>query len=442
MTTNRDESFLSDGVLTRGDFLRTAGAASLGFAGVISGAGRAFADVSPASSTKVEFLTVSQPTASWSQILSTITKNYAKSHSGTTFVNDYVPQTTINQKIQLLGAQKALPILYNTPAIDLLGQLEKSGEVLDLTPTLKKLGVYGALSPSAIKIVKKIYGGLYALPFELNIEGFWYNKAIFKAHGLKVPSTWPQLVAAAAKLQAKGIQPFSASGTQGWPITRLISGYLFRKYGPSAMNNVKSGHAKLTDAGYVQAATAVADLGKKGYFGKGVATLDYDPAVDVFLQGKAAMFYMGSWELRDFNNPSRNKIGASNIGFFPFPNVPGGKGNSKQTPMNAGQPTTVNKQKYNAAFGQWLAYMAKNYADTALNLQGAVTGFKTYRTHKNLDSLTKLVLHQIAITKQPVLWFEAAFSAKATTLSQQDAVPLVTGAMSPSSFMSNVQAAL
>jgi raffinose/stachyose/melibiose transport system substrate-binding protein len=51
-------------------------------------------------------------------------------------------------------------------------------------------------------------------------------------------------------------------------------------------------------------------------------------------------------------------------------------------------------------------------------------------------------LHLIKTTKSPVLWFEALFGAKATTISQKDAAPLVTGQMSPQQFMSNVQAAL
>ena len=61
------------------------------------------------------------------------------------------------------------------------------------------------------------------------------------------------------------------------------------------MLNVAEGKAKLTDPEYVKAAQAVADLGAKGYFGKGSATMDYSTAEQVFLQGKAAMFYMGWW---------------------------------------------------------------------------------------------------------------------------------------------------
>ncbi len=443
MTTKRDDSLPFGGELTRSTFLKTAGAASLGVAGLLTAEGQALARTPEAKGVKVEFLTVSQPNTSWSQNLAAITKKNAKTHPGTSFVNDYVPQTQINQKIQLLAGQNALPVLYNTPALDLTNQLRHAGEAMNLGATLHHLGASGALVPAAVSILQKVYGKpLVAFPFELNMEGFWYNKAIFRKHKVSPPTAWAELVHVAAHLHSKGVQPFSASGIQGWPLTRLVGNYLFRTYGPSAMENVHKGHVRLTSPGYVKAAAAVASLGKKGYFGRGVATIDYTPAVNLFLQGKAAMFYMGSWELRDFTDPSVNKIGENNIGFFPFPNVHGGRGNLRQTPMNAGQPSSVNKRRYTPAFGKWMTYMAHNYADTALDLQGVVTGFKTYRHHNNVNRLTKLVIDEIASVRQPVLWFEALFSAKATTVSQQDAALLVTGQMSPSSFMSNVQAAL
>src|SRR5262249_51257378 len=103
--------------------------------------------------------------------------------------------------------------------------------------------------------------------------------------------------------------------------------------------------------------------------------------------------------------------------------------------------TSVNKAKYNDAFGQWLAYMARNYGDVALK-QGAVTGFAVHNKPASLPALTTLVVDLIAKVTQPVLWFEALFSTKATNASQQDAAPLVTGAMSPANFMAAVQQAL
>ncbi len=440
---SRQMSQLED-AMNRRQFLKVAGGSTLGLAALLAGCGTSTSS-SPTSSNgsvTIHFLSVQAAGTGWPLVLSTITDQYAKTKPGSTFKVDFQDQASLNQKIQLLAGQGALPVLYNTPPADLLAQLAKNGEVLDLESTFNQLGVTQELVPAAVTLLKKVYNGkLSALPFELNIEGFWYNKQIFAKNGLQPPQTWDELVQIAASLQQKGIQPFAASGKQGWPLTRLVGNYIFRSLGPDALQSVQSGQAKLTDTAYVAAAQAVANLGKQGYFGKGVATLDYMPAVDLFLQGTAAMLYMGSWELRDFNSPTVNKIGASNIGFFPFPNVTGGVGNSGQTPMNAGQPTSVNKAKYNADVGKWLAYMAQNYGDVALQKEGAVTGFVVHNTPANLDALTSLVIAQIKQVTQPVLWFEALFSTKAQNISQQNAALLVTNAMSGSNFMAAIQQA-
>jgi raffinose/stachyose/melibiose transport system substrate-binding protein len=334
-------------------------------------------------------------------------------------------------------------MLYNTPAVDAVAQMQKAGQVLDIGKEFQKLGVSNELVPAAATILKKIYGPkLAALPLEFNIEGVWYNKKIFADNGISVPTTWDQLVAAAAKLQSKGIQPFAASGIQGWPLTRLVGNLIFGQLGGDAMTKIKNGTAKLSDPAYVAAAQKVADLGGKGYFGQGVASLDYGPAEDLFLQGKAGMFYMGSWILGELNDPAKDKIGLANVGFFPFPKVVGGKGPSKLIPMNAGQPTSINPKKLTPGNEAWLKYVARHYGDEAMRQKGQVTGFKVHNVPRNLSSATQLVVKQLAAAKNPVLWFEALFSAKATTVSQQDAAPLVTGQMSAKDFMSAVQKAI
>jgi raffinose/stachyose/melibiose transport system substrate-binding protein len=325
----------------------------------------------------------------------------------------------------------------------LLFQLRKKGNVLDVGKEAAKLGVTKDLVPAAVSILKTLYGGkMLSLPTEFNLEGVWYNKKIFADNNVSVPKTWDQLVAAAAKLKAAGVQPFAASGIQGWPITRLVGNYIFSTLGANAMANVIDGKAKLTDPKYVAAAQAVADLGAKGYFGSGVGSLDYTPAEQLFLQGKAAMFYMGSWILGELNDPKQNEIGLANVGFFPFPKVAGGKGPAVIIPMNAGQPSSVNPKKLDAANEKWLKYAMQHYGDVAMRLKGQVTGFKVHALPRNLSSATTMVVNTLATAKNPVLWFEALMSAKATTVSQQDATPLVTGQMSPQDFMAAVQQAI
>ncbi|MFI8170861.1 ABC transporter substrate-binding protein [Streptomyces sp. NPDC085931] len=355
-----------------------------------------------------------------------------------------VPQASLDQKLQLLAGQNALPVQFaagNAPT--LTQQLAKSGKVADLEAKLKQLGVENQLEPAAVSTIKALYGGkLLVLPYEYNIEGVFYNKKIFADHGLKVPGSWDELTKAAAKLQAKGVQPFSASGQQGWPLTRLISGYLYRSLGPDALQKVADGKAKLTDPEYVKAAEEIAALGKKGYFGKGVGSIDYDTAMNQFLTGKAAMFYMGSWALANISDSKQNKVGADNVGFMPFPAVAGGKGSIDQYPSNVGLGITLGAKSFDEKTGDWVACIAKNYGSTALKDHGSISGFKVNTEVKDANEVTTQVRDTISSSKQNVLWFEALFSTKATTVSQTNAASLVGGSMKPEQFMQTVQGAL
>jgi raffinose/stachyose/melibiose transport system substrate-binding protein len=351
-----------------------------------------------------------------------------------------VPIGNVDSKVQLLAGQNALPVQFaagNAPA--LTKTLDKAGQVLDLQSTLQQLGVWNDIEPAAAKTVENLYGKFNVMPYQFNIEGIWYNKKIFAQQGVAVPTSYDQLVAAAAKFKSAGLIPFSASGSAGWPITRLISGYLYRELGPDALQAVADGKAKLTDPQYVKAAQAIADLGKAGYFGPGVGSIDYDTSVEQFLTGKAAMFYMGSWELGDFNDATKDQIGAADIGFMPFPDVAGGSGSADQIPANVGLPVAVSKQSYDGKVGDWLSCITKNYGSASLKDQGAISGFKPTSGAGTLPPLTQLVQNTIDNTTTSVLWFEALFNTKATDTSQADAAPLVTGSMSAQDFMAQIQ---
>ena len=354
-----------------------------------------------------------------------------------------LPIGNVDQKVQLLAGQNALPVQFaagGTP--QLTKTLDKAGQVLDLEKTLKDLGVWDDLQPAAIKTVENLYGKFNVMPYQFNIEGIWYNKKLFAGQHLATPTTYDQLVAAAAKFKRAGVTPFAADGKDGWPLTRLISGYLYRELGPDALQSVADGKAKLTDPAYVKAAQAIADLGKAGYFGKGVGSIDYDTATQQFLTGKAAMFYMGSWALGDFNDKTKNKIGADNVGFMPFPTVAGGKGSADQIPANVGLPVAVSAKSYDAKVGDWLSCITKNYGAASLKDQGTVSGFKPNGDTGTLPPLTQTVQDTISKTTTSTLWFEALFNTKATETSQTNAAPLVTGSLSAKDFMQKVQSDL
>ncbi|MEF2277407.1 extracellular solute-binding protein [Deinococcus sp. YIM 134068] len=390
----------------------------------------------------VVFLSSQNEDVGYTRVISELSREYQKTHPN--FAYQYQGNTTeMTQKLQLLAASKSLPTLYSIGEPAFLQQLARQGQATDLEATFRRLGIYNQLNPVAVDLNKKLTGGkLLGLPLELNIEGFWYNKKLFAESGLKEPRTWDEMLAAAEKFRQRGIQPFAASGQQKWPLTRLMGGYAVRKLGADAMDRVKAGTLKLTDPAFVEAARAVQDMGQKGYFGRGVNTIDYDTAVDTFLGGKAAMFYMGSWELRTFNDPARNKIGVGNIGFFNTPLVRGGRGTLNDWSINTGLTVAVNQSQNDAALGDWMRYVFANYANRAMGDLGMLTGFKVTKMPANVPALTTLTQQKLNTARKGYLWFEAYFSAKATAVSQDNVQLLVTGDLSPEEYLAQLQAAL
>jgi raffinose/stachyose/melibiose transport system substrate-binding protein len=352
-----------------------------------------------------------------------------------------IPQAQLDAQIQLLVGQDALPAMFaagGTPSEGV--KLWKAGKLVDFDKALADTGVLDMIEPGAISTIKKLYGGAFDfLPFQYNIEGIFYNKSMFEKAGIQEPKTWDELMSAAQIFKSKGIVPLSASGEQGWPITRLISGYIYRSLGPDALKDVADGKAKLTDPKYVAAAAQIADLGKKGFLNKNVSSLDYDGAQNEFLTGKAAMFYMGTWALTAVNDPKQNKVGLDNVGFMPFPAVTGGTGDISQYPSNVGLPSTFGSRHFGPKTKAWLKCITQNFGELSLKDQNTISGFKVATPVPNLPAITQDVQKRISDSKESVLWFEALFNAKAGQDASKNAALLVTGQMSPDKFMSTLQ---
>lgn len=358
--------------------------------------------------------------------------------------SDDIAGTQWDQQLQLLTSQNGLSDMQmaaGTPS--LMQDFIAAGQVLNLSDALDELGVADKILPAADSTIKALYGDgdLYALPTEFNIEGFWYNKQLLADNGIDVPETWDALVDAAATLKAAGVQPFSAAGKDGWPVTRLVGDYIFRDLGPDALQKVADGEAKLTDPEYVAAADAVSELGKAGYFGDAVGSVDYNAAMNQFLTGKAAFFYMGSWALANFNDEAQNQIGVDNVGFAQFPAVEGGAGSIDQVPANVGIPVMFSAKGADDGTKAWLKCIAENYGDTVLADSGVVSGFALAEAPTGLSAPTQVVQDTIQNAPSSVLWFEAKFTSKGTSVSQTNGGALANGSLSGADFMKLVQAA-
>ena len=192
-------------------------------------------------------------------------------------------------------------------------------EPLTGVPGLKENYSEGSLSPWTTP------GGVnYGLPFIAVSHGVYYNMDLFKKFKLKIPQTWEQLIAAAKKLKAGGVIPFANGSKDQWDMNEIVLMNLLPDFvgGRAARLDYETGKVPFNDAKMVSAFQAIKDIAP--YLPAGQEGVSYYDAQQLFLLGKAAMFFGGSWDVTMFEKAA-----------------PSFKWSIFATPAPAGRPTIV-----------------------------------------------------------------------------------------------------
>jgi ABC-type glycerol-3-phosphate transport system substrate-binding protein len=112
---------------------------------------------------------------------------------------DYTPVTSANEFTKLLTAFQSNnpPDIMNTDDTA-VSFAQAAGHLIPATDVIKKLGESDFVT-SALKEVSK-NSQIWAVPDWLLHQEVWYRTDLFAAHGLKIPTTWAQLLADANTL--------------------------------------------------------------------------------------------------------------------------------------------------------------------------------------------------------------------------------------------------
>lgn len=204
-----------------------------------------------------------------------------------------------------------------------------AGRLLDLAPILTELGLDGKfLNLDQFTADGKVYG----LPIGGNTEGFFYNEELFATLGIKEPTTFEELEAAAKTLTDNGYTAFASGSKGAWIPLMLVNTLLGRYAGPEAIEGFKTGATKWNSPEIVAALSKFEEWVGKGYFTKGELGFEYADMMNEFVGGKAGMMFDGSWRSSVFSDETQAGALTNKVGFFSMPAVTGGLGD--QTYVN------------------------------------------------------------------------------------------------------------
>ncbi len=172
-----------------------------------------------------------------------------------------------------------------------------------------------------------VAGKLYGVP---NTTDFWilyYNEGLLEKVGVEVPETWEDIISAVPKFNNANVIPVVTDGKDRWPLSIIFETLAMLISGDAKINQKAiEGEVSYNNPAFLQAAQIIYDFKLQGVFQQDLVTSDYGAARNLFGQGLAAMYVMGSWELGLSNDESFSEEFRSNVRATHFPTVVGGKG--------------------------------------------------------------------------------------------------------------------
>ncbi len=170
-------------------------------------------------------------------------------------------------------------------------------------------------------------GKLYGLPRNTDIQLISYNQKMFEDNGWSVPTTYDELMALCAEIKDAGIIPMAMDGGDGWPMACFLTNILVKVAGTDYSNIVRNAieTGDFSAPELVQATQILVDSAQAGMFQVGYDSQDYGTTMNLFTNGQAAMYCMGSWDCSMALNEDIAPEIRDNIRAFTMPVVDGGK---------------------------------------------------------------------------------------------------------------------
>lgn len=177
------------------------------------------------------------------------------------------------------------------------------------------------IMPSMSGLSAKLFDGKYSyFPYAPQAFMIFCNKNIFDDCGItKYPETWAEFMDACEKIKAKGYTPVTTDSNYA---TSWVGYYMSRLMGNDEVTKLSNDPSAWSNPKVLEAAKAIEDMAKKGYFDPVIETNTYPNAQQsMVINEKIAMYINGTWlpnEVKE-STPDDFKWGS-----FAFPTVEGG----------------------------------------------------------------------------------------------------------------------
>lgn len=374
-----------------------------------------------------------------------IADEYAQEHPGFALNLVTTPdRPSYIQKYETLAAANKLPELFDTDATPFAQKLAGQERMVDVDVLLEDLGMSDAYREAALNYQRFDDGSLYMVPFEFQLEFFWYNKDIFEAAGVETPATLDDFPEMCKALRAEGVTPIALDGKDQWPLERYMAYYPFRMSGPEYVQDLKNGDASFSDPEGVAAAEWLHSLGEAGCFQEGFSSTGYADAQALFTTGDAAVYNIGTWELGNLATESLNPEVRDAVDYFTLPTVDGAATADNEYVTPSGIGMAVNAQTYDPLVRDFLAFALERYPElyASTGALSPTTDAETTIPEDATGLYSRAVEQADEVGSAIAMPWDTQLDPATNTRLQQELTLLVQGDITPDEFIATMDAAL
>lgn len=378
-------------------------------------------------------------------VVKEIADEYAEEHPGFSLNLITTPdRPSYLQKLETLAAADQLPEFFDTDATPFTRKLVDQGKLVDVEALLQDLGIYDQFRPLALDYQRFDDGSLYMIPFEFEMEFFWYNTALFEQAGVSVPATLDDFADLCGPLRESGVIPFALDGQDGWPLARYMSYQPFRLAGGEYLNELKRAEVLLSDEVGTTASEWLSELGAEGCFAEGFSSQGYTDARDLFTSGKAAVYQIGTWELAALTSPDLPEGVKGNIDFFTLPTVEGAVTADNEFTVVSGIGMGISQKAFDPLVEDFLGFLLSEYSDRIVETghMSPIAGSDVVIPEGASELYARALAEVDNLGDETAFPWDTQLDPTTNTRLQQDLVLLVQGEITPEQFTKTIDETL
>ena len=252
------------------------------------------------------------------------------------------------------------PDLANWYAGNRMAPFVNSGQFEDVSDVWDEHGLHDSLKSAAASMT--IDGKQWGVPYTYYQWGMYYNKTVFAEHGVEVPTTWDEFLAACATFKAAGVD-CTTTGTKAlWPSGGWFDYMNLRTNGYEFHMDLTAGKVEWTDERVRKTFENWAQLIEPGYVTANHVAIDWQDALPLLAQGKAATYLMGNFAVAPLKDAGMTN---ETLGFFQFPEITPGIPKAEDAPTDTIHIPVGAKNKEDAK--AFLAFLATADVQTKIN---------------------------------------------------------------------------